>query len=133
MNKKERRLAAKAAVTSKTVKTVETPKAEVPVKKIKKVKVEAKADDKTLDKNNAKAIVAKAITKEKDLKYVYPVDCDTLAKRKKYRAEVRRKMTSFEKQIAKLQTSDLKEDKTLLKNVTKEADSYAATVYAIHS
>ena len=116
------RLAAKAAAKSEN--KVEAPATVEPkAKKPKTVKPEPSKEENELDNQSATAVVKK-ITNEKDLKYNYPADCDTLPARKKFRAEVRRNIASFEKDIAKLMGSDKKEDVKLLKAKTKAADSY---------
>lgn len=140
MNKKERRLAAKAAGVSTETKNAikdavnvssqeKAKTADEPIKKKKKATVEPTTEkEKSLDKKTAIAVV-KSITEVKDLKYIYPADVDSLDKRKKFRAEVRRKIAAQEKEIAKLAASDLPEDQKLLESKSKAYDKYAKTVY----
>lgn len=137
MNKKQKRLAAKEAAAAKAKTTVSPVKGKTstvkPASKTKKPKAKATptSEENELDNQSATAVVKK-ITKEKDLKYNYPEDVDTLAKRKKFRAEVRRTIGALERTIAKLMGSDKKEDKVLLKAKTKEADSYLKEHLAAH-
>lgn len=92
---------------------------------------------KTLTDTNASKVVA-TITVEKDLKYIYPQDCqeggtkeELLERRKKFRAGVRRKVEAFEKQMKVAMASDKptsKEEKEIRK-VEKEYKAYAKEVY----
>lgn len=135
MNSKQKRAEKKAKELSAAQEKAKTlangtestePKKEEP--KAKTAKAPKVKEDKTLTAQNA-ASVAKKITDQKDLKYIYPEDCDTLAKRKTFRAECRRKLGAFEKQIAKLQASELKEDQKLLKEVIKTANIFQKAHY----
>jgi len=132
MNKKERRLAAKAAAASNPEKGTE-PKNDVtsaPATEVKPKKEKTTAQ-KDLNKANAVATV-KEITDKKDLKYIYPEDQNTLEKRKKFRAGVRAKIRSFEKQVKKLmdipEAELTKSQKKDLVNAEKEFATYSKTV-----
>lgn len=116
-NKKERR--AERLAKAATAKT--------------EVKPEGKAS-KTLTNANATKVVA-SITEKKDLKYIYPAECETggskdelLERRKKFRAGVRRTIASFEKKVKNLM-SDEKSDQKEIDKVEKEYKKYAKAVY----
>lgn len=89
---------------------------------------------KTLTDANANNVIAK-ITVEKDLKYIYPEDCEKggtkeelLERRKKFRAGVRRKVASFEKSVGSLM-NEKKPDQAKIDAIQKEANEYFASVY----
>lgn len=98
----------------------------------RELKAELPAENKKkLEGETAKAVV-RAITEEKDLKYIYPADIDTLDTRKTFRAGVRRKLKAFDKEVEKLQKAvedkNLKEDKVLLKSKLTEYAAYQKEV-----
>lgn len=66
----------------------------------------------TLKDANVAVIASKALT---EVKYNYPADKITVADRKAFRSEIRRKLASFTKKIAALREQDTKEAKALLK------------------
>lgn len=74
----------------------------------------------TLNDANKAAIASKALI---DTKYVYPENCNTPALRKTFRAEIRRKIASFEKQFNALAEKTDKESKQLLKTKIAEYNS----------
>ena len=76
-----------------TPKPEEAPKAAKAQLKQIAEKHSAKTSDATAE------AVAKKITEKKDLKYNYPADCDTLAKRKKFRTQARREDTRLRKAV----------------------------------
>lgn len=69
-------------------------------------KTSTKRKEEINEKN--KANIEKSITKEKDLLYKYPSECDTLPLRKKFRTATRRKLNNFQKNIAKASGNDKK-------------------------
>lgn len=113
--KKTKKTSNKATTTKK--KKVEEPAAELP--KAKKAK---------LDDANAASVTKKAITEKKDLKYIYPKEADDIPKRKAFRAEVRRKIAAFEKELGKLQYSKLEEDQELFEKKSEQYHKYRIKV-----
>lgn len=110
MNKKERRLAAKAAATSTPqAKGITSPevKTPAPAKEVKTPKAKNEAE-KHLDKVNATGTIKK-ITDKKDLKYKYPEEANTLELRKKHRAGIRAKIKAFMKTTTTLMNIPEKE------------------------
>jgi hypothetical protein len=79
-----------------------------------------------LDASN-KSNVVKKITKEKDLKYIYPADISTLPARKKFRSGVRRKVESLEKQYKQVKAG--KVEGTTLPAFIKESNAYLKSVH----
>lgn len=111
---------------NKTSKTVEAK-----AKTKKKANTEEplpKAKAKKLDDANAASVTKKAITEKKDLKYIYPKAADDIPKRKAWRAEVRRKIAAFEKELGKLQYSKLEEDQELYEKKREDYDKYRVKV-----
>jgi hypothetical protein len=83
---------------------------------------------KGLSKANSNEVAAQ-ITEKKDLKYIYPADCEIgkskaeiKEKRKKYRASVRRKLESLKKALKVAKKSDDPKD---LRRAEKELVSYS--------
>ncbi len=114
MKTKKKKVAVAQGADSPIAKSVAVATAEAP--KVKKIKT------KELDEKNAENVKAK-ITKEKDLMYQYPADTATLETRKTFRANARRKLSSFQKSIAKA----AKEEKSEL---IKSASDWAKGIYA---
>lgn len=74
-------------------------------KKAKKEKVK----DAKLDASN-KEEIKKAITKEKDLEYNYPADCNDLYKRKSFRRNARTKIKAWAKKILSSKTESTEKE-----------------------
>jgi len=75
-----------------------------------------------------------AITKQKQLKYNYPADCEKgknkeeiLSKRKRFRHTVRRKIGQFERNIAKVRSGKMEGS---VKNLKAALKKYQAKVLA---
>lgn len=74
------------------------------------------------DESN-KETLAKKITKEKDLAYIYPEDVDSLAKRKKFRTAARSKRDSY---LAKIEKAA---DKKARAEIAREYNEWAKTIF----
>lgn len=130
-------------VAEKTTKTASNVNPSTTVKKKKKKVTSEKAPEPTttvkkkkkstvkVDDANAASVTRKAITDKKDLKYIYPTDADDIAKRKKFRAEVRRKVRALEKELYKLQMSKAKEDQELYLIKNEQYEKYCGEVYTL--
>lgn len=128
-----------APLKKKSTKVETSTEAILPKKKKKKttvaqaepeVAVKTKTKKGKLDEANALSVTKKAITEKKDLKYIYPTEADDIPKRKKFRAEVRRKVRAMEKDLFKLQASKNKEDQELYLKKQDIFDEYCAGVYS---
>lgn len=101
---------------AKDTKVVKSSK-DMPVKKITAEKLETLVKEAKVKGKKEIALdeattltVAKKVTNKKDLKYLYPADCDTLAKRKSFRTSCRKKLATLEKNL-KLITKGKREGK----------------------
>lgn len=61
-------------------------------------------------KEAVKADIVKKITNEKDVKYNYPADCDSLPKRKKFRTQARAKIESLTARYRKVKDGKVEGD-----------------------
>ena len=91
-----------------------------------KTKVKKSAKKVKADKATAAAITKK-ITDKKDLTYMYPADCDTLEKRKAFRAKTRKKLASLEKNLRLVTKGKGKGD---LKTAQKKVDLFKKEFYS---
>lgn len=82
---------------------------------------------KTTTEKAAAAVVADKVTKDREVKYIYPANA-TAEQKKKFRHEVRRKLASYIKKMAALQASELPEDLELLEKIYSEFEAYEKTV-----
>lgn len=97
--------------TTKTAKTKAEPKAKV------SKKVETKAEPKKKVTNQS--------TGTKDSKYIYPSDCNDALSKKKFRANARATVASYEKKLAAS-----KEGSKEYKAILKEFNEYKSKIFA---
>jgi vacuolar-type H+-ATPase subunit H len=86
--------------------------------KLKKKKKADRQDNENL------AAATKKITDKKDLKYLYPADCDTLPKRKQFRQKARTRVESLIKDIRKT-----KDDPKAHKAAVEAYNEFAKTTF----
>lgn len=101
--------------------TKKTPKAAAKAKVEPKAKASKKVEPKAEPKKKA---VSKS-TGIKDSKYIYPADCTDALSKKKFRANARATIASYEKKLA-----SLKEGSKEYKATAKEFKEYKATILA---
>lgn len=110
-------------VTSKVTKKSE-PKAEVKktttpqkeekaVKKVKLVNKKAVAKEKAVKevKKQAKANLVEEVVTKREVKYIYPEDCQDTLSRKKHRQQVRNKLNQLELEMYRIKDKQSKEYK----------------------
>ena len=128
-NKKENQARLQEVILEKTMasitgakETKKTPKATAAAKA--KAKPNAKASKKEEAKVEPKKTASKSATVN-DSKYIYPADCTDALSKKKFRANARATMASYEKRL-----STLKEGSKEYKAIAKEFKEYKATILA---
>lgn len=106
------------------VKKEETPE----VAKEKKVKKE-KLVDKTKKKVEAN-LVEEVVTK-REVKYIYPADCEDTLSRKKFRQQVRNKIHQLELAMLRIENQDSKEYKKAKKEYLEYKNQFVKESVAI--
>lgn len=117
-------------VTSKVTKKSE-PKAEVKkttpqkeekaVKKVKLVNKKAVAKEEAVKevKKQAKANLVEEVVTKREVKYIYPEDCQDTLSRKKHRQQVRNKLNQLELEMYRIKDKQSKEYKAKEKEYLK--------------
>ena len=97
-------------------------------KKVKKTKKE-KLVDKTKKKVEAN-LVEEVVTK-REVKYIYPADCEDTLSRKKFRQQVRNKIHQLELAMLRIENQDSKEFKKAKKEYTEYKNQFVKESVAI--
>lgn len=97
-------------------------------KKVKKTKKE-KLVDKTKKKVEAN-LVEEVVTK-REVKYIYPVDCEDTLSRKKFRQQVRNKIHQLELAMLRIENQDSKEFKKAKKEYLEYKNQFVKESVAI--
>ena len=108
-------------------KKEETPEA-VKEKKVKKTKKE-KLVDKTKKKVEAN-LIEEVVTK-REVKYIYPIDCEDTLSRKKFRQAVRNKIHQLELAMLRIEDQDSKEFKKAKKEYLEYKNQFVKESVAI--
>lgn len=109
------------------VKKEETPEV-AKEKKVKKTKKE-KLVDKTKKKVEAN-LVEEVVTK-REVKYIYPADCEDTLSRKKFRQQVRNKIHQLELAMLRIENQDSKEYKKAKKEYLEYKNQFVKESVAI--
>lgn len=109
------------------VKKEETPEVakEKKVKKSKKDKLVAKAQKK-VEANLVEEVVTK-----REVKYIYPADCEDTLSRKKFRQQVRNKIHQLELAMLRIENQDSKEFKKAKKEYLEYKNQFVKESVAI--
>lgn len=97
-------------------------------KKVKKTKKE-KLVDKTKEKVEAN-LVEEVVTK-REVKYIYPADCEDTLSRKKFRQQVRNKIHQLELAMLRIENQDSKEFKEAKKEYLEYKNQFVKESVAI--
>ena len=117
----------KVEKSNKALKKEETPE-EAKEKKVKKTKKE-KLVDKTKKKVEAN-LVEEVVTK-REVKYLYPEDCEDTLSRKKFRQTVRNKIHQLELAMLRIEDQDSKEFKKAKKEYLEYKNQFVKESVAI--
>ena len=101
-------------------------------KKVKKTKKETKKE-KLVDKTKKKVeanLVEEVVTK-REVKYIYPVDCEDTLSRKKFRQQVRNKIHQLELAMLRIENQDSKEFKKAKKEYLEYKNQFVKESVAI--
>lgn len=102
----------------------ETPKAKAkPEAEPKKVKASKETKKETPKKETPKKVTKKTET-TREVKYIYPDNCNDSLSRKKFRAEVRAKVKQFNKSLEKAGGKESKEGKKVYKEFKEYTSQY---------
>lgn len=112
----------------KVKKSKEILKGEAKEKKVKKTKKE-KLVDKTKKKVEAN-LVEEVVTK-REVKYIYPADCEDTLSRKKFRQQVRNKIHQLELAMLRIENQDSKEFKKAKKEYLEYKNQFVKESVAI--
>lgn len=104
---------------------ITNPTLDAAVKATKETKASTK---KAKTKEVAAAVTSDTATSKRETEYIFPEGCTSLKDKKAFRSTVRRKIKSYMTKLAKLQESELKEDKELFDKVAAEYEAFIATV-----
>ena len=119
-------------IEEKTQKVEKSKKEETPEaakeKKVKKTKKE-KLVDKTKKKVEAN-LVEEVVTK-REVKYIYPADCEDTLSRKKFRQTVRNKIHQLELAMLRIEDQDSKEFKKAKKEYLEYKNQFVKESVAI--
>ena len=119
-------------IEEKTQKVEESKKEETPEaakeKKVKKTQKE-KLVDKTKKKVEAN-LVEEVVTK-REVKYIYPADCEDTLSRKKFRQTVRNKIHQLELAMLRIEDQDSKEFKKAKKEYLEYKNQFVKESVAI--
>ena len=109
------------------VKKEETPEAakEKKVKKTKKDKLISKTQEK-VEANLVEEVVTK-----REVKYIYPADCEDTLSRKKFRQQVRNKIHQLELAMLRIENQDSKEYKKAKKEYLEYKNQFVKESVAI--
>lgn len=103
-------------ITAKTMESLSTPKAEETKVETPKAKA-SKTKESTTSKAKAKkeikaqttANLVEEVVSKREVKYLYPADCNDTLARKKYRAQVRAKLHALELAMHRIEDKTSKE------------------------
>jgi hypothetical protein len=112
----------------KVKKSKEILNGEAKEKKVKKTKKE-KLVDKTKKKVEAN-LVEEVVTK-REVKYIYPADCEDTLSRKKFRQQVRNKIHQLELAMLRIENQDSKEFKKAKKEYLEYKNQFVKESVAI--
>ena len=112
----------------KVKKSKEILNGEAKEKKVKKTKKE-KLVDKTKEKVEAN-LVEEVVTK-REVKYIYPADCEDTLSRKKFRQQVRNKIHQLELAMLRIENQDSKEFKKAKKEYLEYKNQFVKESVAI--
>lgn len=112
----------------KVKKSKEILNREAKEKKVKKTKKE-KLVDKTKKKVEAN-LVEEVVTK-REVKYIYPADCEDTLSRKKFRQQVRNKIHQLELAMLRIENQDSKEFKKAKKEYLEYKNQFVKESVAI--
>ena len=112
----------------KVKKSKEILNGEAKEKKVKKTKKE-KLVDKTKKKVEAN-LVEEVVTK-REVKYIYPADCEDTLSRKKFRQQVRNKIHQLELAMLRIENQDSKEFKKAKKEYLEYKNQFGKESVAI--
>lgn len=112
----------------KVKKSKEILNEEAKEKKVKKTKKE-KLVDKTKKKVEAN-LVEEVVTK-REVKYIYPADCEDTLSRKKFRQQVRNKIHQLELAMLRIENQDSKEFKKAKKEYLEYKNQFVKESVAI--
>lgn len=112
----------------KVKKSKEILNREAKEKKVKKTKKE-KLVDKTKKKVEAN-LVEEVVTK-REVKYIYPADCEDTLSRKKFRQQVRNKIRQLELAMLRIENQDSKEFKKAKKEYLEYKNQFVKESVAI--
>lgn len=112
----------------KVKKSKEILNGEAKEKKVKKIKKE-KLVDKTKKKVEAN-LVEEVVTK-REVKYIYPADCEDTLSRKKFRQQVRNKIHQLELAMLRIENQDSKEFKKAKKEYLEYKNQFVKESVAI--
>ena len=112
----------------KVKKSKEILNGEAKEKKVKKTKKE-KLVDKTKKKVEAN-LVEEVVTK-REVKYIYPADCEDTLSRKKFRQQVRNKIHQLELAMLRIEDQDSKEFKKAKKEYLEYKNQFVKESVAI--
>lgn len=112
----------------KVKKSKEILNGEAKEKKVKKTKKE-KLVDKTKKKVEAN-LVEEVVTK-REVKYIYPADCEDTLSRKKFRQQVRNKIYQLELAMLRIENQDSKEFKKAKKEYLEYKNQFVKESVAI--
>ena len=112
----------------KVKKSKEILNGEAKEKKLKKTKKE-KLVDKTKKKVEAN-LVEEVVTK-REVKYIYPADCEDTLSRKKFRQQVRNKIHQLELAMLRIENQDSKEFKKAKKEYLEYKNQFVKESVAI--
>lgn len=114
---------AKTAKAVKTAKSAKTKK--VGTSKLSPEQIANLEKDTTKDLAG-KVAVAKKLSEDREVKYNYPVGCDTTGKRKTFRTNARASLKRLEKQILNIRKKRIEGD---IKQARKELQIFATSTY----
>lgn len=112
----------------KVKKSKEILNGEAKEKKVKKTKKE-KLVDKT--KKKVKANLVEEVVTKREVKYIYPADCEDTLSRKKFRQQVRNKIHQLELAMLRIENQDSKEFKKAKKEYLEYKNQFVKESVAI--
>jgi hypothetical protein len=112
----------------KVKKSKEILNGEAKEKKVKKTKKE-KLVDKT--KKKVEANLVEEVATKREVKYIYPADCEDTLSRKKFRQQVRNKIHQLELAMLRIENQDSKEFKKAKKEYLEYKNQFVKESVAI--